>query len=92
MLLLGEHAIIIQPNGLEQDSKTMIFGCRRWCGSQRMAPETTLRLYRGAADRLRCHILPIGEESWVYWGKEYDYTRFIEQNRRAADVVFAVIR
>ncbi len=55
-----------------------------------MAPETTLRLYRGAADRLRCHILPMGEESWVYWGKEYDYTRFIEQNRRAADVVFAV--
>ena len=92
MLLLGEHAIIIQPNGLEQDSERMIFGCRRWCGSQRMAPETTLRLYRGAADRLICHILSIGEESWVYWGKEYDYTRFIEQNRRAADVVFAVIR
>ena len=57
-----------------------------------MAPETTLRLYGGADDRVRCHILPIGEASSVYWGKEYDYTRFIEQNRRAADVVFAVIR
>ena len=69
MLLLGEHAIIIQPNWLEQDSKRMIYGCRRWCGSQRMAPETTLRLYRGADDRLRCHILSIGEGSWVYWGQ-----------------------
>ena len=57
-----------------------------------MAPVMTLRLYRGAADRVRCHIIPIGEERWVYWGKEDDYTRFIEQNRRAADVVFAVIR
>ena len=92
MLLLGRACHHYTTEWIEQDSKRMIFGCRRWCGSQRMAPETTLRLYRGAAGRLICHILPIGEESWVYWGKEYDYTRFIEQNRRAADVVFEVIR